>query len=68
MSTQITPTTSSHPYFVILHGGPCDGLRYQYETRHQARKAGKEAVDSGDCDAFTVHTVPKKDRNTDAGR
>jgi len=66
MNTQIIPTTSSHPYFVILLGGACDGLRSQYETRYQARKAGKEAVDSGDCDGFNVKTVPKNDRTTDA--
>jgi len=66
MSTQIIPTTSSHPYFVILLGGACDGLRYQYETLYRARKAANEAVASGDCDGFSVKTVPKKDRTTDA--
>ncbi|MBA3761712.1 MAG: hypothetical protein H0X04_00015 [Chthoniobacterales bacterium] len=66
MSTTIIPTTSSHPYFVILQGGPCDGMRSQHENRYQARKYGREAVDWGDCDGFTVRCVPRADRTTDA--
>ncbi len=66
MSTWIIPTTSSHPYFAILSGGCCDGMRQQFETRAQAQKYAREAVESGDCDGFDIKCVPRADRTTDA--